>query len=160
YSDLNFVIPELVSGVQFSKGPYFADQGDFATAGASNINYAATLDRALAHVDVGGGGYRRVMFAGSRSMSNGHLLGAIELAHNDGPWAHPDNYERVNGVIRFSRGDSINGFSVTGMGYHGRWQATDQVPDRAIAEGLVSRFGAIDPTDGGRTYRYSGSLEW
>src|SRR3979411_2821913 len=57
YSDLNFLIPELVSGVQYSKGPYFADQGDFATAGSANINYANALDRALVRVGGGGEGF-------------------------------------------------------------------------------------------------------
>jgi hypothetical protein len=160
YSDLNFVIPELVSGVQFSKGPYFADQGDFATAGASNVTYATTLDRPMAHVDVGGQGYARVLLAASPTVGAGHVLAAVEVAHNDGPWVHPDDYQKINGVVRYSRGDSINGLAITAMGYHGQWNATDQVPDRAIASGLVSRFEAIDPTDGGHSYRYSGSFDW
>ena len=160
YSDINFMIPELVSGVQFSKGPYFADQGDFATAGSSNISYATMLDRPIAHVDLGGEGYGRVVFAASPEVGSGHLLGAFEVAHNDGPWVHPDDFQKVNGVLRYSRGDSVNGLAVTAMAYHGRWNSTDQLAVRAITDGLVSRFGAIDPTDGGTSYRYSGSVEW
>jgi Carboxypeptidase regulatory-like domain/TonB-dependent Receptor Plug Domain len=113
YSDLNFMIPELVSGVQFSKGPYFAEQGDFATAGSSNINYVTSLDRPLAHVDSGGEGYRRVVVAASPAIDSGHLLAAFEGAHNDGPWTHPDAYDKVNGVIRYSHGNSINGLVLT-----------------------------------------------
>jgi hypothetical protein len=160
YSDLNFLIPELVTGVQFSKGPYYADQGDFATAGSSNVNYATVLQQPIAHVDVGGEGYRRALFAASPGVGTGHLLAALEVAHNDGPWVHPDGYQKVNGVVRYSQGNSVNGFSLTAMGYHGQWNSTDQVPQRAIAEGLIGRFGAIDPTDGGHTYRYSATADW
>src|SRR6202035_476985 len=76
YSDLNFLIPELVSGVQFSKGPYYADQGDFATAGSSNINYASVLDKPISHVEAGGDGYARAVFAASPQVGRGHLLAA------------------------------------------------------------------------------------
>jgi len=160
YSDLNFLIPELVSGVQFSKGPYFSDQGDFATAGAANITYASALARPILRAGTGGEGYRRALAAASTTLGRGHLLGAVEVEHNDGPWLRPDDYRKVNGLVRYSRGDSLNGFSVTAMGYQGTWNATDQIPDRAITNGTLDRFGAIDPSDGGNTYRYSGSLEW
>ncbi len=160
YSDISFMIPELVSGVQFSKGPYFADQSDFATAGSSNVNYATMLDRPIAHVDFGGQGYGRAVLAASPAVGAGHLLGALEVSHNDGPWVHPDQYRKVNGVLRYSRGDAVNAFAVTAMAYHGQWDSTDQLAARAITDGFVSRFGAIDPTDGGHSYRYSGSVDW
>ncbi|HEY7284445.1 MAG TPA: TonB-dependent receptor, partial [Vicinamibacterales bacterium] len=89
YTDLNFLIPELVTGVQFSKGPYYADQSDFATAGSSNINYANALDRQIAQVEVGGQGFARGLFAASPAIGRGHLVAALELAHNDGPWITP-----------------------------------------------------------------------
>ena len=76
YSDLNFLIPELVTGVQFAKGPYFAEQGDFATAGAANINYASVLDRPTIRVSGGGEGFGRVFAAASPVAAGGHLLGA------------------------------------------------------------------------------------
>jgi len=160
YTDLNFMIPELVTGVQFSKGPYYADQGDFATAGSSNINYANALDRPIAHVEVGEQGYARAVFAASPQLGRGHLVAAIEAAHNDGPWEHPDDYQKINGVLRYSEGDSVNGFSLTGIGYKGKWNSTDQVPDRAIASGEIGRFEAIDPTDGGESYRYGAIADW
>jgi hypothetical protein len=160
YSDLNFLIPELVSGVQYSKGPYFADQGDFATAGSANINYASTLDAPIVRVEGGGQGFGRAMLAASPSAGTGHLLAALEAEHDDGPWVNPDRYKKVNGLVRYSQGDAVNGFSITGMGYRATWNSTDQVPQRAIDEGIISRFGALDPTDGGDTYRYSGTVEW
>jgi len=160
YTDLNFLIPELVTGVQFSKGPYYAEQGNFATAGSSNINYANVLDAPIAHVEAGGEGYGRAVFAASPKIGDGHLIAAIEAAHNDGPWEHPDDFRKINGVLRYSRGDSVNGFSLTGLGYRGIWNSTDQVPLRAIDTGLIGRFGSVDPTDGGHTYRYGGIVDW
>ena len=86
-------------------------------------------------------------------MGDGYVLGAIELNHNDGPWVEPDDYQKVNGVLRYSRGDNRNGFSVTGMGYWADWDSTDQVAQRAITSGLISRFGVLDPSDGGKASR-------
>jgi hypothetical protein len=161
YSDINFLMPELVAGIQYSKGPYFADQGDFATAGASNINYATELDRPLARVETGTYGYRRGFFAASPRVGRGYLLGAFEVSTNSGPWTVPDSYNKLNGVLRYSRGEeSVNGFSVTAMGYHGQWNATEASPQRAIDDGMIGRFGSLDPTDGGQTSRYSLSSEW
>ena len=160
YSDLNFMIPELVSGVQFSKGPYFAEQGDFATAGAANINYASSLDKAIVRVGGGGQGYGRALVAVSPRVASGRLLTALEVARDDGPWVHPDAYKKINGLVRYSRGDTVNGLSLTGMGYRATWNSTDQIPRRAVDRGLIGRFDALDPTDGGETSRYSGSLEW
>jgi outer membrane receptor protein involved in Fe transport len=160
YSDVNFMIPELVSGVQYEKGPYFADQGDFATAGSANINYVSVLDTPIVRVGGGDQGFGRALAAASPKVGSGQLLGAIEVEHNDGPWERPDNYRKVNGVVRYSRGDAVNGYSITGMGYRATWDSTDQVPQRAIDDGLIGRFGGIDNTDAGDTYRYSGSFEW
>ena len=154
YSDLNFLIPELVSGIQYKKGPYYADEGDFATAGAINVNYADALERPLFKLEGGGEGYGRALLAGSTRLGQGQLLGALEVFHNDGPWMRGDDYRRINGVLRYSQGDRDRGFELTGMGYDGRWSSTDQVAQRAIDSGLISRFGTLDPTDGGRSHRY------
>src|ERR1051325_11320258 len=86
YTDLNFLIPELVAGVQYSKGPYFADQGDFATAGAGNISYASTLDRPLLHIEAGTYDFSRGLFAASPRVGKGNLLLAGETSTNSGPW--------------------------------------------------------------------------
>jgi hypothetical protein len=160
YSDLNFMMPELVSGVQFSKGPYFADQGDFATAGAASITYANSLAAPLLRVTGGGQGFGRALAAASRTGDAGTVLGALEVSTNDGPWARPDDFRKVNGMVRYSRGDALNGLSITGMGYRGTWNATDQIPARAVADGTLDRFGTLDRTNGGDSYRYSGSAEW
>lgn len=160
YSDLNFLIPELVSSVQFRKGPYSAEDGDFSAAGAATINYVNSLDAPIVDASGGEQGWARVLAAASPRVGAGHLLAAIEIGHNDGPWVNPDDDRKVNGVVRFSAGSPRQAFSVTGMAYAARWNSTDQVPDRAIASGLISRFGAIDDTDGGRTHRVNVSADY
>jgi hypothetical protein len=155
YSDTNLLIPELVSGIQFKKGPYSAEDGDFSAAGSANVNYVNALDRPIATISVGGQGWGRVFTAASPRVMRGHLLTGIELIHNDGPWVRGDDFRKFNGLLRYSRGDTRNGFSITGQGYAADWAATDQVPQRAIAGGVISRFGAIDATDKGRTQKYS-----
>ena len=159
YSDLNFMIPELVSGVQFSKGPYYADQGDFATGGTANINYVDALDP-LVRVTGGTEGFGRAVAAVSGMAGRGQMLAAFEGEHNDGPWVRRDDFRKINGLLRYSRGNTLSGLAITGMGYSARWNSSDQIPRRAVDSGVVGRFGAIDMTDGGDSYRYSGSLEW
>ena len=160
YADLNFLIPELVAGVQYSKGPYYADMGDFATAGSSNMNYATSLDRPIVHIEGGNYGFGRGLFAASPKVGAGHLLMAFETSKNNGAWDNPDEYKKLNGVIRYSRGDNVNGFSLTGMAYHGKWNATQALPQRAVDAGLVDRFGTIDATDRGHSYRTTAVAEW
>lgn len=160
YSDLNFLIPELVSGVQYRKGPYEAEDGDFSAAGAATINYLNVLPTGIAEVWGGGEGYRRLLFAQSPEIGRGHLLYALEMGQNDGPWVNPDELKKVSGVLRYSQRNDQSAFSLTAMGYDARWNSTDQVPDRALSSGLIPRFGAIDPTDGGSTHRYSLSADW
>jgi hypothetical protein len=160
YSDLNFLIPELISAVQYSKGPYFADQGDFTTAGSATITYTNSLARPLVRAAAGGQGFGRALVAASTAAGQGTLLGAVEAQHNDGPWHQPDDFEKINALVRYSRGDALNGFSLTAMGYRGTWNSTDQVPARAIEDGRIGRFGTVDGTDGGESSRYSGSVEW
>jgi hypothetical protein len=160
YADVSFLIPELVSGVQFKKGPYFADEGDFSAAGAANINYVNHLDGPMVRLSAGHDGWGRIFGAATPRVGGGHLLGALELNHNDGPWVRPDDYRKVNGVLRFSRGNNRNGFSLTGMGYWADWNATDQVPERAITTGLIPRFGLLDASDGGKADRQSIAAEF
>ena len=159
YADMNFLIPELVSGVQFKKGPYFADEGDFSAAGAANVNYVNRLERPMAILGSGHDGWGRMLGAASPRAGKGYLLGAVEVNRNDGPWVRPDGYRRVNGVLRYSRGDNRNGMSLTGMGYWADWDSTDQVAQRAITSGLISRYGFLDPTDAGTTSRQSIAAE-
>jgi hypothetical protein len=159
YADTSFLIPELVSGIQFKKGPYFADEGDFSAAGAANVNYVNHLHAPQIQLSAGDGAWARVFGAASLPVGNGHLLSAIEINHHDGPWERPDDYRKVNTVLRYSRGDNRNGVSLTGMEYWADWDSTDQVPQRAIVSGVIPRFGSLDTTDGGRANRQSVAVE-
>jgi outer membrane receptor protein involved in Fe transport len=160
YTDLNFVIPELISRVNYNKGPYFAEDGDFGSAGSARILYADKLPLNLASFTAGSFDYRRVVFAGSPQFGSGALVYGLEYQQNDGPWENPNDFAKWNGVLRYAQGPADNGFSVTGMAYQADWNATDQIPRRAVDAGLIGRFGAIDPSDGGKSSRYSLSGEW
>jgi hypothetical protein len=160
WTDLNFLIPELTARLDYRKGPYSAREGDFASAGSASITYANRLVRDTATLSVGQNGYARTALAASRDAAGGALTYALELLHNDGPFTRPDDYQKVNGVLRYSRGYANNGWSVTAMAYHGRWNSTDQIPERAVEDQRVGRFDAIDDSDGGEARRYSLSGVW
>lgn len=161
WTDLNFLIPEITSGLEYRKGPYYADQGDFSSAGAVSVSYANKLDQAIAIAGIGENGYKRFLLADSPKVGDGHVLYALELYHNDGPFTNPDDYKKINGVLRYSQGNSANGFNITAMAYKAKWNATDQIAQRAIDSGFISsRFDAIDKTDGGESHRYSLSGAW
>ena len=158
YSDLNFLIPELVQRIDYKKGSYFADEGDFSSAGAAHIRLSDRLPEGIASLTLGRNGYRRALLADSMDAAGGTLLYGIDLGRNDGPWQTPEQVRKYNAMLRYSRGDAQNGYSVTAMAYRNRWNATDQVPQRAVRDGLIDRFGTIDASDGGETSR--SSLSW
>lgn len=160
WTDLNFLIPELTARLDYRKGPYSAREGDFASAGSASVTYANRLVRDVATLSVGQNGYARTALAASKDAAGGALTYALELLHNDGPFTHPDDYQKVNGVLRYSRGYANNGWSVTAMAYRGRWNSTDQIPERAVDDGRIGRFDLVDDTDGGEARRYSLSGVW
>src|SRR5262249_36600235 len=100
YSDLNFLIPELVSGVQYRHGPDSAAQGDFSTAGSADIRYVNELDEAIARAGAGADGFARVLAAQSPRLGDGRLLYAFEVGKSNGPWVNPSDLRRYNGVLR------------------------------------------------------------
>ena len=155
YSDLNWLIPELVSRIDYKKGPYYAEEGDFSSAGAAHIGLLGDLPKGIASLTVGEHQYERALITKSLAFGGGNLLYAVEAAHNNGPWDNPEKFHRLNGVLRYSFGDASNRSSITAMAYSAGWNSTDQIPQRAVDQGLIDRFGAIDPTDGGQTSRYS-----
>ena len=161
WTDVNFLVPELVNRLEYRKGPYYASEGDFSSAGSVAVKYSDRLAQGIASVAAGQNGFRRVLLADSPEFANGRLLYAIERINNDGPFVNPDSFRKINGVLRYSQGDEGNGFNVTGMAYKAKWNATDQIPQRAIDSGLLrNRFDAIDTTDGGAAHRYSVSGAW
>ncbi|HUL65377.1 MAG TPA: TonB-dependent receptor, partial [Burkholderiaceae bacterium] len=155
YTDLNFLIPELVDRIRYKKGPYYADEGDFSSAGAAHIRLFDTLPRGVALGTVGENRYLRGVLANNLPLGRGNLIYAAEGTHNDGPWDNPERFHRFTGMLRYSVGPSDSRSSITAMAYNAGWYSTDQLPQRAVDSGLIGRFGAIDPTDHGATSRYS-----
>ena len=160
YSDLNFVIPELVSTIQYKKGTYYAEEGDFSAAGAAAIDYVKVMERGLFDVELGQHDFRRALIADSLPLAGGALLYALERGGQNGPWDTPEHYRRLNGVLSYSMARGSDDVRVTAMAIHSTWNSTDQVPQRALDAGLIGRYGALDPSDGGSTARYSLSGQW
>lgn len=160
YSDMNIVIPELVQRVNYQKGVYYVENGDFSSAGAARLDFFKVLPGSIATIEGGSFNYGRVMYAASPKVGEGHLLYAGEYLHNDGPWDKPDNYNKFNGQLTYSAGNEASGFSLTARAYHGVWDSSDQVAESAVTSGLVSRFGSLDNTTGGDSQRYSLQGEW
>jgi outer membrane receptor for ferrienterochelin and colicin len=158
YTDLNFLIPELVERVQYRKGTYYAGDGDFSAAGSARIDYVRKLDAPFAQVTVGSDGYARALAAASPTLKEGNLLIAAEGYHNDGPWTVPEHLRKNNMVLRYGQGQRDDGWGVSLLGYDAKWTATDQIAQRAMA--TVGRYGSLDPTTGGDTHRYSLSGDW
>ncbi len=159
YSDINYLMPELVGYVEFKKGTYFADQGDFAVAGGYNLFYRNVIEP-TSEFTVGDFGYDRFFTADTIKLGAGNLLYAAEIAHDNGSYARADEYHRYNGVLRYSRAQGPNSLAVTGIAYNGAFNSTDQIPQRAVGENLIGRFGYEDPSDGGNTYRYALSAQF
>lgn len=160
YLDLNFLIPELVRGIRYEKGTYSALAGDFSAVGSSVIDYFSVLPQGISNTTIGSNSYNRLLVADSPEAGKGRLLYGLELFQNDGPWVHPDDQRKVSGVLRYSEENGRDAWHVTAMAYDGKWNATDQIPKRAIDDGSLDRYGAVDPTDGGDSYRYSLSGKW
>ena len=154
YTDLNFLIPELAADLHYKKGPYYADEGDFATAGTVRIGLVNEIPTAVT-AGFGQDGYRRGLLTGATTLSSGTLLGAAEIYHNDGPSSVPDDYNRLNGVLRYHQGTTNDFWTLTAMAYSGKWTSTDQIPQHAIDDGIIGRFGSLAPTDGGISSRSS-----
>jgi hypothetical protein len=158
YSDMNTVIPEFVRRVNYEKGPYYADVGNYGSAGSAHLEFFKTLPRNFFQVEGGMDGYLRAVFGVSQKLGPGNLLYGGEVYHDDGPWTHPDDYYKFNGLITYSRSGAANGFSITARGYHGKWNSSDQIAENAVP--LVGFFGTLNPSDGGHSQRYSLQTEW
>jgi hypothetical protein len=144
--------------VNYEKGPYYADVGNYASAGSAHLEFFKTLPQNFFQVEGGMYGYERAVFGISHQVGSGNLLFGGEVSHDDGPWKNPDNYLKFNGLLTYSQGDDARGFSITARAYHGKWNSSDQIAENAVP--LVGLFGSLNPTDGGNSQRYSLQTEW
>jgi hypothetical protein len=158
YMDLNFVIPELIERVDYHKGTYYPELGNFSAAGAAELHYFERLGPTVS-LTAGEDAYLRAVGAGSMALGGGNLLLALEYQTTDGPWELPQDLRKVNGYASYSRETDAGSWSLDFMAYDSEWTATDQVPLRAVRDGTIGRFGTVDPTSGGESHRYSLSLQ-
>jgi hypothetical protein len=160
YTDLNFLIPELVEYVDYRLGVYHTELGDFGSAGGAEFHLVRLLDRPFATVGAGQDGLARIAAGGSAQVGGGDLLLGGEAKTFDGPWDIPQDIRKFSGLARYSWDRGSSQFSILAMGYHNNWNASDQIPRRAVDGGMIDRFGFVDDSDGGRTQRYSLSGSW
>ena len=156
YADLHFVIPETVEKIDFGKGAYYADKGDFATAGYVAFQTKEKLDKSSVSFEAG-------QFNTLRTVGLFNLLGkqkkqsayfAAEYILTDGPFDSPQNFNRVNLLGKYSAILDDNAkFSITASRFSSKWDASGQIPQRLVDNGTISRFGAVDDTEGGNTSR-------
>ena len=158
YADMNVVTPEFVERVDYQKGPYYADVGNYSSAGSAHVEFFKRQPQNFFKIEGGMYGYGRGVFGVSQKIGSGNLLYGGEMYHDDGPWSHPDNYYKFNGILAYSQGGAADGFTITARGYHGKWNSSDQLAENAVP--LVSYFGTLNATDGGNSQRYSLQGEW
>jgi outer membrane receptor protein involved in Fe transport len=160
YTDINFVIPELIESIDYRKGTYYAETGNFSAAGAVNMRYRSELAAPFVALESGDDDYRRGLLAGSVELGGGSLLMGVDYSATNGPWKLEERFHKRNGLLRYTHPTAGGRFSVTAQGYDGEWRSTDQIPLRAVQSGAIDRFGFVDPTDGGESHRYSLAADW
>jgi outer membrane receptor protein involved in Fe transport len=155
YLDLNFIIPEIIERVDYRKGPYYADAGDFSLAGSNAFKTYDELEDSFSELILGNDEELRFVTAGSFGFADGTLLYAFEHEQTNGPFVLDQDVRKVNGLVKYT--GSIGGVrsQITAMAYDSEWISTNQVPQRAVDSGLIGRFGFIDPDLGGESHRYS-----
>jgi outer membrane receptor protein involved in Fe transport len=160
YSDLNFILPELANGLDYTKGPYYAAVGDFGSVASTHMKLADDIANQVA-LAAGTLGVYNVFAGGTDHLSeDDRLLGGAYYGHVDGPFTHPDDFEKIAGILRYSHGSAEEGYSATAMYFHGQGNMTTDQPLRAVQQGLIDRFGTLDPSDGSYSQRHSLSVHY
>ncbi|WP_094123013.1 TonB-dependent receptor [Hymenobacter lapidarius] len=168
YADFHFVIPETVEQLKVYKGPYTARFGDFVTAGAGEFSTKTRLDDSQVKLEVGRfDTYRALVMLDLLGNNNRHLFSkkpesayvAAEYNFTNAYFDQPQDFRRFNGLAKYT-GQLSDRTSLTLLGSHftSSWDASGQIPESAVREGIISRFGSIDPTEGGDTDRTNASV--
>lgn len=162
YTDINFIIPELINNMAYKKGPYYAQTGDFSGAGSAFFTTQSSLKQGFAQLTLGQDQYQRLLLANSQdAVLNGTLLYAIEKQNYAGPWTDIDeDVNKTNVLVKHSQQRWGGELSITAMAYDNSWNSADQIPQRAVDSGLIDPLGSIDPNLGGDSSRYSLSANW
>jgi len=161
YTDLNFIIPETVETLTYRKGTYYADVGDFSSAGSAEFRVGDRFERGKAGLAVGENGYARLAIVDSNEAGGGDLAYAFEAQAYDGPWRDVrEDVDKLNLLLRYSAPAAGGRMHAMVMGYRNEWSSADQIPTRAVTQGLIDEFGSLDTTVGGESSRYSLSGGW
>jgi len=161
YTDLNFVIPETIGTLTYRKGPYYAEVSDFSSAGSADLVTLDRFDDSLAEVGLGEDNYYRAVLLGSAALGPGTASTALEFNSYDGPWSDiKEDARKVNGLLKYGWAVAGGEATVTAMGYDSHWNSPDQIPQRAVDEGLIDELGSLDDHVGGQSSRYSLSARW
>ena len=155
YMDINSVIPELVKNIEYGKGPYYAEVGDFSAAGYSKMYSMDKLPQGIMKFTAGEYDYYRSLIANSNKVGNGDLLYAGEFNFYNGVWQQPEDSKKFNGMMRYTLDQDNWGSSVFAKAYTNNWTATNQIPQAAVDNGSIGLYGTMDPSDGGNTDRFS-----
>ena len=161
YSDLHFLIPELIQDIDFGKGPYSASKGNFTTAGYANIRTKSSLKSSSIQVE--GGQFNTLRTVGLFNLLNEEDQSAyLATTYNlsDGPFESSQNFSRINLMGKYNKRLGDDHVSLQFTHFTSRWTASGQIPQRAIDSGLIGRFGAIDDTEGGHTSRSNMKLDY
>lgn len=155
YADVHFVIPETVDRLDFGKGPYRADKGNFTTAGYVDFATKKELDYSTLKLEVGQFNTQRLLGMFKLVNTDQHdAYVAAEYNATDGPFESPQNFHRINLFGKYngmlSNSDQVG---VTASYFTSKWDASGQIPQRAVDNQAITRFGAIDDTEGGQTSR-------
>jgi outer membrane receptor protein involved in Fe transport len=155
YTDIHFLLPELAAGLDYTKGPFYPNIGDFGALGSAHIRLPSEMPTTIS-VSAGTLGDQRVFLGGTEHLANGdRILAALSYGHLNGPWTHPDDYQSYDGTLRYTHGDRNDGFDLTAMAYRGAGNLTTDQPVSALQQGLIGRFGTLDPSDGSFAERFS-----
>lgn len=161
YTDLNFIVPELVSDIAYRKGPYYAEVGDFSGAGAAAFSLRNSLPSNLLSLQLGEDNFQRLLTANSFKAGRGQLLFGVEAQHYDGPWEDvSEDVDKLNVLSRYTSRLAAGQINVTVMAYDNNWNSADQIPERAVQQQFIDRLGSLDTAVGGESSRYSVSANW
>ncbi|RLZ07237.1 TonB-dependent receptor [Acinetobacter sp. 2JN-4] len=153
YTDLNFLISEIIDSIQYHKGATSIEDGDFASAGTAKISTIHALERPYVQVTLGKNDLMRFLGVGNFILESGEVIGAIENLNNDGPWKNPENFSKQNLFLKYYTGNHNKNQSLGFQHYQAKWDATDQIPQRLINNGELDRFDSLNTSDGGKSSR-------
>ena len=161
YTDLNFVIPETIASLEYSKGTHYSDRGNFSSVGSAEMITAEAFERGKVEVTVGENSYQRAIVVDSTGVGAGEVAFALEANRYDGPWTDiEEDVDKLNVLLKYTRPLANGRFSLTGMAYDNSWNSADQIPQRAVDQGIIHELGSLDTTVGGESSRFSASAGW